>query len=358
MIATRLEVRAVDVPMRRPLGTSAQTIRNAPLLLVDIQTDLDIVGRAYLFCYHGLGQRLMADVLRDTADLVVGQLIDPRAVGATLARRWRLFGSQGGVGMALGGLDTALWDALAQEAGQPLARFLGGETVPLPCYNSNGLGLIGAARAAGEAVELADEGYAEIKLRLGYATLDEDLAVVRAVREAIGERIGLLVDYNQLLDRSEGLRRCVALDGQGLRWIEEPVLHDDYAGAAAIAAQIATPVQIGENLAGAHAVEAALAAQASDLLMFDLQRIGGIGGWIDAAQVAAHRAIPLSSHLFPEVSAHLLAATPGHDRLEMVDWAAPVLREPLRVHDGWVTAPDRPGTGVRWDEDAVKHYAC
>jgi len=359
VIATRLDVRAVDVPMRRPLGTSAQTVRSAPLLLIDLHTDAGIVGHAYLFCYLPVGQRLMAEALHDAANLVAGQAVDPHAVGASLARRWRLFGSPGAIGMALAGIDVALWDALGQAAGVPLARLLGGEPVPLACYNSNGLGLIGAPEAAREAIELLDEGYTHIKLRLGYTSLADDLAAVHAVRDAIGPRTGLLVDYNQLLDRDEGLRRCSALDDLGLEWIEEPIAHDDYAGAAAIAARIATPVQIGENLAGANAVEAALAARASDLLMFDLQRIGGVTGWLAAAaRAAAHRPIPVSSHLFPEVSAHLLAVTPNRDRLEMVDWAAPILREPLRVGGGTVIASDRPGTGVAWDEDAIRHFAC
>lgn len=358
MIVTRVVVRAVEVPMRRALGTSAQTIRGAPLLLLDIETDIGVVGRAYLFCYHQLGRRMMADVVRDSAELVVGATVDPHALGTTLARRWRLFGAGGGVGMVLAGIDVAMWDALAQEAGQPLARFLGGALVQLPCYNSNGLGLIGAPAAAREAVELLDEGYTEVKLRLGYATLAADLEVVRAVRTTIGEQTGLLVDYNQFLTRDEGLQRCIALDDERIRWIEEPIAHDDYVGTAMISARINTPVQIGENLAGPHAVDAALAARASDRLMFDLQRIGGVSGWLAAERIAAHHAIPLSSHLFPEVSAHLLAVSSTRDRLEMVDWAAPILNEPLQVRDGRVIASNQPGTGVHWNEDAVKRFLC
>ena len=91
--------------------------------------------------------------------------------------------------------------------------------------------------------------------------------------------------------------------------------------------------------------------------MFDLQRIGGISGWVDAASLGARQAVPLSSHLFPEVSAHLLAVSTNRDRLEVVDWANPILCEPMRIHDGTMTASDRPGTGVSWDEDAVKRFS-
>jgi mandelate racemase len=352
--ATRLSVRAVSVPMRRPLSTSASIIRQAPLLLIDLTTDVGVTGRSYVFCYDVVGQQLMAQVLRDAADLITGKRVDPQSVRKALARRWRLFGNAGPVAMALSGIDVAMYDTLAQYAGQPLVRFLGGIPTAVDCYNSNGLGLIGPAKAAVEAVELVEEGYAAIKLRLGYPTLADDIAAVRAVRDAVGKHVALLVDYNQVLDREEGLRRCVALDTEGIAWIEEPIVHDDYAGAAAIAARVSTPIQIGENLSGAHAVVAATSAGASDLLMFDLQRIGGISGWLEAAAVP--QAMPLSSHLFPEVSVHLLALSPHRDRLEVVDWAAPVLLEPLAIRDGRAIAPDRPGTGIVWDEDAVQRY--
>ncbi|MEA2664946.1 MAG: mandelate racemase, partial [Candidatus Eremiobacteraeota bacterium] len=312
--------------------------------------------RAYALGYDGLGQRLLHEVLTDAAAFVPGLPLDPVALGAALDRRYRLVGARGVIGMALASVDVALWDALAQAAGVPLARHLGGDVVPLRAYNSNGLGLIGPAAAATEAVELVAEGYRTIKLRLGYPTLAEDLAALRAVRTAVGPEIEILSDYNQMLSADEALRRCPALDEFGLGWIEEPIVHDDYAACARLAQATATPIQIGENFLGPHALRAALAARASDLVMFDAQRIEGVSGWMAAAALAADAAIPVSSHLLPEVSAHLLAATPTRDRLEMVDWANPVLVAPLTVRDGLVTPPDEPGTGVRWDEAAVARY--
>jgi len=239
---------------------------------------------------------------------------------------------------------------------EPLVRLLGAEPVPVRAYNSNGLGLMGDRGVALEAEELVAEGFSTIKLRLGYDRVERDIVAVRAVRAAVGSDVEILVDYNQLLRPDEAHRRCAALDGLGLGWIEEPIVHDDFASYAALAAATMTPIQLGENFMGPFVVRDAIAAQACDLVMFDLQRIGGVSGWVDAARTTAAAGVPTSSHLFPEVSVHLLAATPTRDRLEFVDWASPILVAPLRVHEGVAVPPDVPGTGVSWDEAAVRRF--
>ena len=147
------------------------------------------------------------------------------------------------------------------------------------------------------------------------------------------------------------------LDGEGLAWIEEPVRHDDYAGCAHIAAALETPVQIGENLLDTHQLVSALEARAMDYVMPDVQRIGGVTGWMRAAGIAHAHGIEMSSHLFPEVSAHLLAVTPTAHWLEYMDWATPILAEPIQIRDGFAVIPERPGSGITWDEAAVKRFA-
>src|SRR5262249_33297175 len=139
-------------------------------------------------------------------------------------------------------------------------------------------------------------------------------------------------------------------------WIEEPVRHDDYAGCALVARSIATPVQIGENFSQVHDMERALAAAACDLVMPDLERIGGVTGWERAPGRAAEGALGQSSPPHPEVSAHLLAVTPTVHWLEYVDWANAILAEPLAIVDGNAVVPERPGNGLAWDEDAVRRY--
>jgi mandelate racemase len=346
----------VELPMARPLGTSAQTIDHASLLLIDLDTNEGVTGRAYLFCYLRVAAAPIARMLQEAVRVVNGERVAPLEIRAKLHRHFRLIGVQGIVRMAIAGLDVACWDALAVAAGLPLVRMLGGVPKPVPAYNSNGLGLMAPEAAADEAEELLEGGFRAIKLRLGYPSLDADLAAVRAVRRRLPGDIMLMVDFNQALTIAEAIRRGRALDGEGIYWIEEPIRHDDYSGNAEVAAALATPVQIGENFSGPQAMAAALDAEACDYVMPDLERIGGVSGWQQAAGLAAAAGIEMSSHLFPEISSHLLAATPTAHWLEYVDWANPILREPIRIVDGAAIAPDRPGSGLEWDEDAVARY--
>ena len=243
---------AVEVPMKFLLGTSGSTVHSAPLLLIDLETEDGITGRAYLFCYRPSVPRAIDVVLRDAVSEVKGEPVAPLDIGAKLARRFALVGVASVVRMALSGLDAALWDALAVAAGLPLATFLGAKPN------------------------------------------------------------------------------------------------------ATVAKALAVPVQIGENFNGPQAMIEALAARACDYVMPDVSRIGGVSGWIQAAGIAAAHGIEMSSHLLPEISAHLLAASPTCHYLEYVDWADAILEEPLQIQDGLARVPDRPGIGLTWRSEAVK----
>src|SRR5258708_18006248 len=107
---------------------------------------------------------------------------------------------------------------------------------------------------------------------------------------------------------------------------------------------------------GPQAMAGALGAKACDSVMRDLERMGGVSGWQQAAGLAAAAGIEMSSHLFPEISSHLLAATPTAHWLEYVDWANPILEEPLAIRNGFAEVSTSPGTGLQWNEDAVARY--
>lgn len=353
MTIQSLRPRAVNVPLRIPLATAGGVVHTAPLVLLDLETNDGITGRSYVFCYTPLALKPVVSLLEGLGAALQGDPLAPFSIERKLQQRFRLLGPQGLTGVALAAIDMAAWDALAQAAHLPMVGLLGGDPAKtIHAYNSCGLGLIGPLKAAKEAEHLVEGGFRAIKVRLGYPDLDADLEVLRAVRQAVGPSVHLMVDFNQGLTVADALVRAHALDDEGVYWIEEPVTADDFQGHAQITREIRTPIQLGENWWGTHDMAKSIAAGASDLVMPDASKIGGVTGWLRAAALAEANGLPVSSHLYPEVSSHLLAVTPTAHWLEYVDWAAPILEEPLQIENGLAA----PSPALRWNEKAVARH--
>ncbi|HJQ02621.1 MAG TPA: enolase C-terminal domain-like protein [Jatrophihabitans sp.] len=350
----RLSSRAVDVPLSQPVHTSAGTLSSTPMVLLDLHTDDGLIGRSYLRCYTRRLLRGLWSVLEDLAELVVAKPAGPAELAAVLGAEFALPGNTGLVGLASSGIDMCAWDLAAQRAGQPLCKLLHGTPQPVPAYAS--VRSMAATAAAAEAVAAADQGYCAVKLKIGRADPAADIATIEQVRAAVGDQVAIMVDYNQRLSVDEALDRLPILDSLGLLWIEEPTSADDYPGHARIAAAASTPIALGENCWSPAAVSSMLALQACDRLVLDLTRIGGVTGWLAAAALPVAAGMPLANHTFPEVSIHLLATAGAPVWLESIDHAGPILREPLRIQDGYAVAPSTPGTGIDWDSDAVARW--
>jgi mandelate racemase len=360
MKLTLKEVRArpVVVPLKRPIVSKVGLFRDWPLILIDLHTNEGVIGRSYLEPYLKQSARYIVPAIEDLAEAAKGQPLAPfdayrRGVGSL-----HLIGREGVSLIAISGLDMAAWDALAKAAGMPLAVYLGGTLGPVPAYNSNGLWLTPIENIAAEAAQLVSEGgFTGLKLRLGREKLADDVAAIAAAREGAGGSVKLMCDFNQGLSLGDALARCHALDEQGLYWFEEPITYDNIRGYAQLARELDTPVQIGENFYGPRLLYQALQAGAADYVMPDLMRIGGVTGWLRAASIASAAGIPMSTHLYPEIAAHLMRVTDTAHWLEWQDWADPILAEPFAVSDGQVIVPDRSGQGIEWNEKAVAKYA-
>ena len=352
-----IRARAVAAPMRRPLTTSTGVLSVAPLVLIDLETDAGIVGRSYLFAIGRQNLPPLVKLVEAMAEMVKGDEVAPFDLERKLRARYTLLGVHNVVLFAMAGIDMAAWDAIGQALKQPLARLLGATPRPIPAYNSKGLGILPEKALVKEAAELVAEGFRAVKLRMGRPEAKQDLQMLRAVKSEIGPDITLMVDFNQALSVAEAILRGRMIDDEGgVYWIEEPVRADDFAGCSLVRREVHTPIQIGENFMGPEQMAQALAAGASDYVMPDAQRIGGVTGWMRAAALAQGAGVEMSSHLFPEISCQLLAATPTCHWLEYVDWADAVLEQPAELKDGHVVVPAAPGAGIKWNEKAVERY--
>ncbi len=352
-----LRARPVLLKLERPVVARIATIADWPLILIDLETEEGVTGRAYLEPYVPKAMKYLVPALNDFSEMLKGHVVAPVEIYEKARKSLHFVGYAGLSMIAVSGLDMAVWDSVARANGVPLCTLLGGTPGPIKAYNSNGLWLQSPEEVAAEAVELKAQGngngFKGLKLRMGREDPSIDIRTAEAVWDAVGHDTALMVDYNQGLDLAEAMSRTRQIDGLGLEWIEEPVVYDNLEGYAALRQTLKTPLMIGENFYGPRDMHAALQAGACDLVMPDFMRIGGVTGWIRAAGIAGAWGVPMSTHLYPEVGAHVMRVTETAHWLEWQSWADPILLEPYALRDGDLIVPNKPGLGLDWDEDMV-----
>ena len=348
-----VRARGVVAPIARPVKNAFGVIEAAPLVLIDVTTDQGLTGSAYIFAYSKLTLVPLVHLIQEIGRDLTGKPIAPFDLMAAMDAKFRLLGWQGLVGMAVSGLDMAFWDVLGQAAGQPLAELLGGSPRPIRAYDS--YGVVDPVADEKDLRRSLDQGFRGIKIKGGDGDLANDERMVKGVRALIGPDISLMLDFNQSLDPAEASRRIARLAPYDLHWIEEPVAAENLQGHAQVRETSPISIQSGENWWFPRGFAEAIAAGASDFIMPDLMKVGGVTGWLRVAGQAEAASIPMSSHLFAEASAHMLAVTPTAHWLEVLDLARAILIEPVKIVDGAITARGH-GLGLAWDEAAVAKY--
>jgi len=348
-----VKARAVVAPISRPVKNAFGSIEAAPLVLIDVATDQGVTGRSYIFAYTAMALKPLVHLIDEIGKELVGRAIAPLDLMSAMDARFRLLGWQGLVGMAVSGLDMAFWDGLGKIAGKPLVELLGGSVRPIKAYDSYGaVDPKADERDLRRSLEL---GFRGIKIKGGLGDAATDERIVKGVRALLGPDIALMIDFNQSLDPAEALRRIARLAPYDLAWVEEPVPQESLLGHAEVRKSSTIPIQAGENWWFPRGFAEAIAVGASDLIMPDLMKIGGVTGWLRIAGQAEAASIPMSSHLFAEASAHMLGVTPTAHWLEVLDLAASILADPIKINDGTLTARG-PGLGLEWNETAVSKY--
>lgn len=354
------DIRAVKVPMREPHRTASGVIEICPLVLISAITDEGVRGDGIVFTYSELALKSMHTLAVRIAALLEGAPLSPQDNTDSLFERFKLLGGQGLTGMAIAGIDMALWDAHAKAQNLPLHALAAREMQPVRTYGPvkpyGNVGYDGVKGSAEGAARIAKQGFLGVKAKIGYPDVNEDIATIRAMRAAVGPDLALMVDYNQSLSFSEARNRLARLRDEGLTWVEEPVHSHDFESYVALQNEGGVPLQAGENWWGPPDFKIALNAGVRSKIMPDAQKCGGITGWLRIARMAADANVAVSSHLWPEASAQLLTATPTGDWLEYADWFDPILKEPLKIRNGYADIDGTIGTGVDFDDEAVRRF--
>ena len=359
MKVTAVETLPVLVPLPSPIGSALGPIHCFGCILVSVRTDAGITGENLIFTLNGRRTKVLSQMVDELADLIIGR--DAGHIADFWARAWKdinFLGHKGVPVVGISALDGALWDTLGKASGLPLYRLLGGAKTVVPAYQSGGLWLSSSTdELVAEAERFIAQGFKAMKMRLGSPDPTTDIARVRAVRDAIGPHIKLMADANQGLNEAQAIRLGRMLEQFDLTWFEEPLPAWDLEGLARVSAALDTPIASGETEYTRYGFRRMLELRSADILMPDLQRVGGVSEFMRVGHMAEGQDVPISSHLFPETSIQVLGALANAIYLEYMPWFSKLYHEELVFKDGNAIVPERPGWGFTFNFDYVRHLS-
>ncbi|MBI2941291.1 MAG: mandelate racemase/muconate lactonizing enzyme family protein [Chloroflexi bacterium] len=366
MARKELIVKIIDVttesyrwPRHKPIRNGKHVYTHSGLGLVKVHTDEGVTGIGI-----GGGDRVSAAIV----DRLKGELIgeDPINVERLWHRMWvpKLIGRRGLSTRVISAIDIALWDLRGKVMNQPLSRLLGGYRDRVPTYIAGGYYEDGKGLR-----ELAEEmeqnlrlGARAVKMKIGGASIREDVERVRVVRETVGPDVKLMVDANCAYRFYEAIQIARRIEEYDIFWFEEPVAPDDYEGHAQLARATTIPIATGENEYTRYGFRDLIERRCAAILNADAHILGGITEFMKVVALAQAHDLDVAPHGSQEVHVHLVAAIANGLIVEFyrdsVDpmWGR-IYTETLQLDkDGYLLAPNRPGLGFAPNDEALAPY--
>ena len=358
MKVSKATTRVLQTPADNPLVVGEPQEGTREFVTLELDTDQGIQGIGVTF-FGGLLTPALKEAVDDLGRLVIGE--DPLRVEAVSEKLKRVAGSSGPEGiftLALSAIDIALWDIKGKALDQPVCSLLGGCRDRAPTYASGALMRPMNLEYLSEAgPRLVASGFRQMKTQMGAEpTAEREVARIRTLRDAIGDDIDLMCDINQLWNVNQAIDIGRRVEEYHLFWLEDVVARDDYQGLARVADALTTPIAAGEYVYGIRSFRHMLETRSVDIVMIDLLRVGGITQFRKVAGMAEAFNLPVVSHLIPEIQVHNIAAIPNGLTVEYMPWTLRLFEETPEIIDGEIVVPDKPGLGLKFDQDVIKKY--
>ena len=359
MKVTRATTRIISTPADNPLVVGVPVgDATREFVTLELDTDEGIQGIGLTF-FGGPLTRALKEAVDALCGMVIGR--DPMAVESIVGdlRQAASGAGPGGIfTLALSAVDIALWDIKGKALGQSVCSLLGGYRDRAPTYASGALMRPMNLEYLAEAgPRLVDMGFKQMKTQMGAeSTPAREVERMRVMREGIGPDIDLMCDINQLWNVNQAIDIGKRVEEFNLFWLEDVVAHDDYQGMARVADALTTPICSGEYQYGIGPFRQMLEHRSIDIVMIDLLRVGGITQWKKVAGMAEAFNLPVVSHLVPEIHVHLVSAIPNGLTVEYMPWTLRLFEETPVMEDGELAVPDKPGLGLKFDQDVLKRY--
>lgn len=346
------------IPLKRPIADSTHQLHCLDLVYVRVITDAGPEGHSFMLSFD-YGTGLMKALMdQEVKRHVVGKdALQIEALGDQLNAQFEYFGNTGLAAWGIAALDIALWDVKSKFFAIPLQVLLGGRHKSLPVYGSGGWLSYSTEMLVEEALRYKTAGFKGVKMKIGHDDIRIDVARVKAVREALGFEIDLMVDANQGWYIDQALAFCRAAADLRLDWLEEPLRLDDKKNLALLRRKIDIPVAVGEREYGVAPFRELMLAQAADIVQPDILRVGGLTKFMQVARLAGAFNVRVASHFYKETDIFALSALGNAKYLEYFDWFDDLFIRRFTVVDGLAPVPETPGMHLEIRPDAVKEYA-
>ncbi len=358
MKITGVKTRIIDLPFEKPIATSIHNMRSVGCVLLFIETSEGLTGESYAFTLNALRIKAFNEMVSGFNHLLLGK--DPTLVTEISETIWREINPTGYQGLtisALSTINTALWDLVGKIANLPLYRVFGACRETVKTYASGGLWLTQSIdEMVAEAQEFIDRGFRSMKIRVGSEDILRDVERVRILREAVGPDIELLADANQAFTAKQAIRLGRRLEEFDLGWLEEPVNVNDLKGHTDVRRALDIPIATGETVYTRYGMRPLIQQSCADILMPDLQRIGGFTEMQRVCALASTFDIPVSTHIFTEQSLSIAGSIPSCISVEHMPWFSPLFNETMTIENGYIAIPERPGIGFSFSQDTINCY--
>jgi L-alanine-DL-glutamate epimerase-like enolase superfamily enzyme len=355
----KMEVTPLSVSLDRPFTGGRQLPRrNINPVIVRLFGDPGLDAFGIAFAWNDKQVKSLVACIEDLQDLIIGQEVSrPTQAWSKLYEATGHMGHTGYAVYAMASIDTAIWVLRAKSLGMPLAQLLGQVRDKVPAYASYMLFRNWSIdELQKDAAFLVKQGFNAVKMNMGDKTFEVEIERLKAVREAVGRDVKIMVDANWAWNTSEAIRIGRKIEPYDVYWLEDPLASDDPDQLASLAEALDVPIAAGETSCTRYGFRDLIIKKSADIFLVDLQRAGGITEWMKIASIAQAWNIAVTSHLFHEFSVHLLAATTNGLFLEYMPWYDKIFQEPPLVKDGCMQVPSAPGLGVELDESALTKY--
>jgi L-alanine-DL-glutamate epimerase-like enolase superfamily enzyme len=348
------------VPLDEPLAGGPPYFRSHnQFVILRVETEDGIEGIGATF-FGGALSATLKHAVDQLGELIIGE--DPLRVEALMQKLRSAAASAGPGGiltLAISGIDMALWDIKGKLLGQSLGTMLGGLRDRVPTYASGALVRAYPLDHVVKAAQLlVNRGFKQMKTQLalpGDTTPPKEVERARLIRQAAGPDIDLMCDINQRWSVHQAIEIGKRVEDVHFFWLEDVTVHDDYTGLARVADALITPLAGGECLYGITAFRHMIEAHSVDIIMIDLNRVGGISNWMKVAAMAEAFNLPVVSHLFPEIHVHLISAIPNGLTVEYMPWSFRLFEEVPVPVKGELLVPTKPGLGLEFSRDIDRY---